>query len=62
MDSKSILLIEDNHKVRRYYADHLKLICPHYVILEAASGQTGLDLYYWQTIDCVVLDLSLPDI
>ena len=59
--ARSILLIEDNHKVRSYYSDHLKLKCPDYVILEAATGQTGLDLYQQQSIDCVVLDLSLPD-
>jgi DNA-binding NarL/FixJ family response regulator len=60
-DGKSILLIEDNDIVRRYYADYLRLIFPGSFVFEAASGQSGLDLYYWQTIDCVVLDLSLPD-
>lgn len=58
-DFKSILIIEDNDKVRRYYAEHL--ISPHHVIFEAATGQAGLDLYRSQPIDCVVLDLSLPD-
>jgi CheY-like chemotaxis protein len=60
-DATSILLIEDNNKVRRYYAEHLKRICPSYVIVEAVTGRTGLDLYQWQIFDCVVLDLSLPD-
>jgi DNA-binding NarL/FixJ family response regulator len=60
-DAKSILLIEDHDIVRRYYADHLRLVFPHYTIYEAATGKTGLDLYQWQTIDCVILDLSLPD-
>ena len=61
-DTKSILLIEDNAIVRRYYTDHLKRSSPHYVILEAANGRTGLDLYQSRPIDCVVLDLSLPDV
>jgi CheY-like chemotaxis protein len=60
-DAKSILLIEDHDVVRRYYADHLRLVSPGYFIYEAVTGQTGLDLYHWQTIDCVILDLSLPD-
>jgi len=61
-DAKSILLIEDSDIVRNYYADHLKLRSPYYVILEAATGRTGLDLYQSRKIDCVILDLSLPDV
>jgi len=59
--TKSILIIEDNDIVRRYYADHLRLVCRDHLIYEAATGKTGLDLCQWQTIDCVILDLSLPD-
>ena len=61
VDAKSILLIEDHDTVRRYYADHLRLVYPQYVVMEAVTGQMGLKLYQRQTIDCVVLDLSLPD-
>jgi DNA-binding NarL/FixJ family response regulator len=60
-DAKSILLIEDNDIVRRYYADRLRQLLTDCVIFEAATGRTGLDLFQWQTIDCVILDLSLPD-
>ena len=60
-DRKSILLIEDNDIIRRYYADRLRQLLSDSVIIEAATGQTGLDLFQWHTIDCVVLDLSLPD-
>ena len=60
-DTKSILLIEDHDVVRRYYADHLRQVFPGYFILEATTGKTGLDLYEWQPINCVILDLSLPD-
>jgi CheY-like chemotaxis protein len=58
---KSILLIEDNDIVRRYYADRLRQLLTGCHIFEAVTGQTGLDLFQWQTIDCVILDLSLPD-
>jgi CheY-like chemotaxis protein len=60
-DAQSILLIEDNDVIRRYYADRLRQILSDCVIVEAATGQTGLDIFQWQTIDCVILDLSLPD-
>ena len=60
-DIKSILLIEDNDIVRRYYADRLKTLLSECAILEAVTGQTGLGLFQSQAIDCVILDLSLPD-
>jgi DNA-binding NarL/FixJ family response regulator len=60
-DAKSILLIDDNHKDRQYYAQQLKLNSPDYVIFEALTGQAGLDLCHSQSIDCVILELGLPD-
>src|SRR5678809_42300 len=46
---------------RRYYSDHLRQVFPGYFIFEATTGKTGLDLYEWQPINCVILYLSLPD-
>jgi DNA-binding NarL/FixJ family response regulator len=60
-DRKAILLIEDHDIVRRYYAERLRQLLSDHVIVEATTGRTGLDLFQWQTIDCVILDLSLPD-
>lgn len=34
---------------------------PDYVIVEASDGQSGLDLFRFRRIDCVVLELSLPN-
>lgn len=31
------------------------------MILEAGTGPTGLELYHAHSIDCVVLELELPD-
>jgi len=61
-DARSILLIDGNHTDRRYYAHRLKVSSPDYVIVEALTGQAGLDLYQSQSIDCVILELGLPDI
>ncbi len=58
---KSILFIDGNAQDRWYYAHRLKLTSPDYVIFEAASGQAGLDLCSSQLIDCVILEIDLPD-
>lgn len=60
-DAKSVLLIDANDKDRQYYAHGLKVSSPDYTIFEAATAQAGLDLYKAQSIDCVILELSLPD-
>lgn len=56
------MLFIDGHDIdRHYYAQRLKAACPDLLIYEAASGKTGLELYYANLIDCVVLELGLPD-
>lgn len=57
----SVLLIDGSDTARRYFADQLKQCSPAYSILEAADGQTGLDLYRSRRVDCVILALDLPD-
>lgn len=57
----SILLIDGSKNQRAYWADQLNQRSPDYEILEAADGESGLALYRTQPIDCVVLELSLPD-
>ena len=60
-DATSILLIDGHHTDRQYYAHRLQVSSSDYVIVEAQTGQTGLDLYHSQPIDCVILELGLPD-
>jgi DNA-binding NarL/FixJ family response regulator len=59
-DAKSILLIDGHDKDRTYYAHRLKVSSPDHTIFEAATGEAGLALYS-QSIDCVILELGLPD-
>ena len=61
-DGTTILLIDGHDKDRQFYAKSLKAISPDYVILEAASAPGGLELYNSRSIDCVILELELPDI
>ena len=57
----SVLLIDGSKAQRAYWAAQLKLCSPDYQIVEASDGQSGLALYGSRRIDCVVLELSLPD-
>jgi DNA-binding NarL/FixJ family response regulator len=57
----SVLLIDGSQNQRAYWADQLRRCSPDYEIIEAADGQSGLNLYRSRPIDCVVLELSLPD-
>ena len=61
LSATSVLLIDGNQNQRTYWTDQLKRCSPGYEIVEASDGQSGLDLYRSRQIDCVVLELSLPD-
>lgn len=58
----SVLLIDSSSDDRAFYAEGLRRCSPDYLIQEATDGQSGLALYRRsQRIDCVVLELVLPD-
>ena len=59
---KSILLIDGSARDRRYYCSVVLGALPDSLILEAENGEDGLKLYQSQPIDCVILELALPDI
>ena len=59
---KSILLIDGSAKDRRRYAELLKDLLANSVILQAEDGRAGLDLFRSTSVDCVILELGLPDI
>ena len=59
--SLTILLIDGQVDDRQYWAHRLKISSPDYLVLEADSGATGLAICQSQRVDCVVLELSLPD-
>ena len=60
-ESLHILFIDGNGQDREYYVQHLKISSPDYVIFEAETGRRGLELYWSHSIDCVILELELPD-
>lgn len=57
----TVLLIDDNNEQRKYWSDALRNSPFHYSVLEADSGDAGLDVYRHQRVDCVVLDLDMPE-
>jgi DNA-binding NarL/FixJ family response regulator len=59
---KTVLLIEDRRDDRQYWAHLLRRHCPHYLVLEAADAQSGLDMCHHERVDCVLLDLDLPQV
>src|SRR5580765_6638069 len=57
----SVLLIDGSTNQRTYWADQLRRCSPDYQIFEAADGHSALEVCRSRRIDCVVLELSLPD-
>jgi len=57
----TVLLIDANKDQRTYWRTQLIRCSPDYEILEASDSQSGLALYRSQRIDCVVMDLGLPN-
>ena len=60
-DTITILLIDGNGEDRDYFAHRLNICTPDCVVIQAATGGYGLALCDAQKIDCVVLELDLPD-
>jgi len=57
----TILLIDPQDLDRRYLAHRLRTSFPDDAVLESKSGADGLALCRSQRIDCVVVEMQLPD-
>ena len=55
----NILIIEDNKKIANNIADVLRL--ENYTVDVAFTGQQGLDSFFSNSYDLLILDLALPD-
>ena len=60
-DPRHILLIDGNEEDRHYYALRLHESFPGYIVIQAETGLAGLTFYEQHSVDCVVLELDLPD-
>jgi two-component system sporulation sensor kinase A len=57
----SVLLLDSSANQRTYWADQLRRCSADYEIIEAADGQSALDLFRSRRIDCVVSEIALAD-
>ena len=57
----TVLLIDDNCEDRIYWSSLLKNPPFEFSVFEASCGDSGFQLVQNQHIDCVVLDLEMPE-
>ena len=57
----TVLVIDDDEEQLKHWCEALKHSVHHYTVLEASKGQSGLDLCRSQRVDCIVLDLDMPE-
>lgn len=57
----TVLLIDDDREDRKYWSSALRNCSQRYTVLEADSGASGFDLFRQHAVNCVVLDLDMPE-
>ena len=57
----TVLLIDDNCEDRAYWSASLKNSPIGFVVLDAACGDSGFKLWQKECVDCVVLDVEMPE-
>lgn len=57
----TVLLIDDNFEDRKSWSAALKNQPFEFLVLEADCGESGIKLCESQQVDCVVLDLEMPE-
>lgn len=57
----TILIIDDSEEDLKHWSDLLRRSPANYTVLESSSATAGLDLFRTHAVDCVVLDLDMPE-
>jgi CheY-like chemotaxis protein len=57
----TILLIDPNKDDRQHWMQQLQRTSSHYRVFEAGDAEEGVAIWKMERIDCVVLELHLPD-
>jgi CheY-like chemotaxis protein len=57
----TVLIIDDNEEDLKYWSDSLRQSASHFTVLESSSAADGLELCRSHAVDCVVLDLDMPE-
>lgn len=61
LSGATILLIDPRKEDREYWTHRLTTASPDCGVLEADTGAAGLAICRWQRVDCVLVELDLPD-
>ena len=56
-----ILLIDANQQDREYFGQLLLNSSPDFIVFNSTTGEHGVALFRQKPIDCVVLEIDLPD-
>jgi CheY-like chemotaxis protein len=59
--STTILFIDHHDDDLQYWVRRLRMSFPDYVVLEASTGKAGLAICRSQRVECVISELTLPD-
>ena len=57
----TVLLIDDDEADLKHWSDTVKNFAPNYTILKAPDCRSGLAICRDRTVDCVLLDLDMPE-
>jgi CheY-like chemotaxis protein len=57
----TVLIIDDNEEDLKYWSDSLRQAASHFTVLESSNATDGLELCRSRSVDCVVLDLDMPE-
>ena len=57
----TVLVIDDSEEDLKYWSDALRQFSSRYTVLESANAVDALNLCASRPIDCVVLDLDMPE-
>ena len=57
----TVVLIDPNNEDRQYHSERLEISSKDYTVLEATNAERGLALCDSDRVDCVVMELHLPD-
>ena len=59
--STTILFIDHHDTDRQVWVQRLRICSSDYVVLEASTGKEGLAICRSQRVECVISELTLPD-
>jgi CheY-like chemotaxis protein len=57
----TVLLIDPNKDDRQHWMEQLQGASSHYRVFEAGDAEAGVAIWKVERVDCVVLELHLPD-